>query len=91
MAAIDPAVFQPLVAGQWLDGYSPSTIAKNIRCRTTLLQADPSAGGALTDHDSTAFLQELDSPIYLRFPGYGHQLHGTIPEKVAEATNALLV
>lgn len=91
LAAIDPAVFQPLVAGQWLDGYSPSTIAKNIRCRTTLLQADPNAGGALTDHDSKAFLQELDSPLHLRFTGYGHQLHGTVPEKVAEATNALLV
>jgi len=26
----------------------------------------------------------------LRFPGYGHQLHATIPQKVADATNALL-
>ena len=90
LEAIDPGVLQPLVAGQWLEGYSPSSIAKQIRCRTTLLQADQDAGGALTDRDALEFAQQLNALIHLRFPGYGHQLHATIPQKVADATNALL-
>jgi len=90
LAAIDPGVLEPLVDGRWLDGYSPQSIAKQIGCGTTLLQADPDAGGALTDRDAIEFSQQLRAPVHLRFPGYGHQLHATIPQKVADATNALL-
>ncbi|MFN7734623.1 MAG: alpha/beta fold hydrolase [Pirellula sp.] len=90
LKAIDPGVLQPLVEGQWLDGYNVSSIAKQIRCRTTLLQADPDAGGALTDRDAMEFLVSLQNPTHLRFPGCNHQLHATIPEQVAAATNSVL-
>jgi pimeloyl-ACP methyl ester carboxylesterase len=47
-----------------------------------LLQADPSAGGALTDADADAIVHAIGTCHHVRFPGCAHQLHRDHPEKV---------
>lgn len=87
---VDPQVFAPLVAGSWLNGYSPDEIALKLKCPATLLQADPKAGGALSDAEAQAFANQSQHCELQKFPGKNHQLHGTVPQDVAAAINRFL-
>lgn len=87
---VDPKVFDSLVAGSWLNDYSPDDIAPKLRCPATLLQADPKAGGALSDAEAQAFANQAKNCELKKFPGKNHQLHGTIPQEVAAAINRFL-
>lgn len=84
---VDPAVFTPLVAGRWLDGYRVADICGRIECPTLLMQANPGCGGALCDEDALEALRALRFGAHERFPGAGHQLHrdeaGLFLEKAA--------
>ena len=83
LAKVDAEVLTPVIEGRWLDGYDLAHIAARIRCPVVLLQADPAAGGALTDEDVRAFFTARIE----RFPGSGHLLHWLHPARVAESVN----
>jgi pimeloyl-ACP methyl ester carboxylesterase len=76
---VDPAVFTPLVAGRWLDGYSIPQVCGSIQCPTLLMQADPGRGGALADADALEAVHALRTCRHERFAGAGHQLHRDEP------------
>lgn len=86
LAALDPAVLEPVVEGQWLDGYDLEALAGEVRCPVTLLQADLAQGGMLTDSDVRLLTARLGARLRLRgFPGAGHSIHWTRPlEALAE-------
>lgn len=83
LSRLDPTVLDPLVEGRWMDGIDWQDVARSIRCPTVLLQGDVEAGGALADGEADAFAAACTRLEHLRFPGFGHQLHGTLPERVA--------
>jgi|688.fasta_scaffold53102_4 pimeloyl-ACP methyl ester carboxylesterase len=87
---VDPKVFDALVAGSWLNGYSPEDIAPKLKCPVSLLQADPKAGGALSDAEAQAFAHQAKNCELKKFPGKNHQLHGTVPQEIAAAINRFL-
>jgi pimeloyl-ACP methyl ester carboxylesterase len=82
---LDPEVFTPVIEGRWLDGYNVAALLSRIRCPALLLQADPNAGGVMTDADSDEVVKALSSCQRVRFPGIGHQLHRDSPEAVLRA------
>ncbi len=82
---LDPAVLTPLIEGRWLDGYDVAGVLTRIRCPVLLLQADPTAGGVMTDADAEEVVQALPSCRHVRFAGTGHQLHRDVPEAVLRA------
>lgn len=55
-------------------GYDMQTVLPAVRCPVLLLQADPSAGGALTDEEVQRALPLLADPTHLRFAGMDHML-----------------
>jgi len=87
---VDPAVFETLVSGQWLDGYNPKEVASKLWVPSVLLQADFGAGGALSDEEARFFSQGAAQCEWKRFPGKNHQLHGTIPGEIAAEINRFL-
>lgn len=89
LAELNPEVLAPVIAGRWLDGYEPATIAARIRCPVRLLQADPRAGGALADDERDAFAAAAPHCRVERFTGSGHLLHWVEPDRVAAAVTAL--
>jgi pimeloyl-ACP methyl ester carboxylesterase len=89
LADLDPEVLTPVIAGRWLDGYDPATVAARIQCPVRLLQADPLAGGALADDERDAFAAATRRCTVERFTGTGHLLHWMLPERVAAAVAAL--
>lgn len=80
---LDPAVFEPIVAAQWLDGFDVDHVFTSIRSPTLLLQADVPAGGMLTEADAE-YVESLNLQLTrIQFPGIGHTIH-------TGATQALL-
>lgn len=55
-------------------GYNMETVLPAIHCPVLLVQADPSAGGALTDEDVQRALPLLADPTHMRFSGMNHML-----------------
>lgn len=55
-------------------GYDMETVLPGILCPVLLVQADPSAGGALTDEDVQRALPLLADATYERFSGMDHML-----------------
>jgi pimeloyl-ACP methyl ester carboxylesterase len=87
---MDPAVFEPIVQGSWLDGYPLTETIQGIQCPTLLLQADSCAGGMLTDDDARLF-QELSADCTLvRIPGCGHLMHWLRPTELLSHLHAFL-
>lgn len=89
LARLDPEALSPVIAGRWLDGYDPVTVAARIRCPVTLLAADPLAGGALAHDEAEAFVAAADGCDVERFPGSGHLLHWQHPGRVVAAVARL--
>jgi pimeloyl-ACP methyl ester carboxylesterase len=89
LATLDPEVLAPVIAGHWLDGYDPESIARRIRCPCVLLQADAAAGGALAEDEARAFVAAAGNCEVERFPGSGHQLHWHHPDRVVAAVERL--
>lgn len=82
LSQLDPGVLTPVIEGRWLDGYDFPDALFRVRCPALLLQADPSAGGALTDDDAEAAATAMGSCHRVHFPGCGHNLHRDRPEAV---------
>lgn len=85
LTQLDPGVLTPVIEGRWLDGYDFPDALSRVRCPTLLLQADPSAGGALTDADAEAVVAAIADCEHVHFPGCGHNLHRDRPEVVLRA------
>ena len=78
---IDQSVFDPIVAGQWLEGYETREIASRLRCPTLLLQADLEAGGMLTDQQGAEIEAAVQDCVRVKFPGTGHLIHWQDPPR----------
>jgi pimeloyl-ACP methyl ester carboxylesterase len=85
LSQLDPEVLTPVIEGRWLDGYDFPDALSRVRCPSLLLQADPSAGGALTDADAESLKSIISTCQQARFPGCGHNLHRDHPESVLRA------
>jgi pimeloyl-ACP methyl ester carboxylesterase len=85
LSQLDPEVLTPVIEGRWLDGYDFPDALSRVRCPTLLLQADPSAGGALTDADAESLMSTVSDCQHVRFPRCGHNLHRDRPESVLQA------
>ena len=85
LSQLDPEVLTPVIDSRWLDGYDFPDALSRVRCPTLLLQADPSAGGALTDADAESLKSIISDCQHVRFPSCGHNLHRDRPESVLRA------
>jgi pimeloyl-ACP methyl ester carboxylesterase len=91
LSRLDPEVLTPVIAGHWLDAYDFPGVLSRVRCPTLLLQADPKAGGALTDADAEAVVAAISDCQRVRFPDCGHQLHRDRQEEVMRAMEAFIL
>ena len=74
-AEADPRVLDTVLEGRWLDGYSPKQVFGELRCPALLLQADPAAGGMLSDEDAAMGMRLAADLSVVRLAGVGHQAH----------------
>lgn len=71
-------------------GYDMETVLPAIHCPVLLLQADPSAGAALSDAEVERALPLLADPTHVRFSGMDHLLFMDPKGPPMQAVNAFL-
>jgi hypothetical protein len=71
-------------------GYDMPTLLPAIPCPVLLLQADPAAGGMLTDAEVAEALALLPHGHHRRLTGIGHPLHSTHPDDIRDEIEAFL-
>ncbi len=86
----DPAVLSPIVAGNWLDGYSCESVLSAVQCPTLLLQADAAAGGMLCDDDASRAEKLIRDCVRVRIDGVGHLIHWQARERLLAHVTAFL-
>ncbi len=69
-------------------GYEMNSVLPSIQCPVLLLQADPTAGGVMTDKEVALALPLLDQSQHIRLPGSGHMLHIERKETILQALEA---
>jgi pimeloyl-ACP methyl ester carboxylesterase len=69
-------------------GYEMNSVLPGIQCPVLLLQADPTAGGLMTDREVELALPLLDRPHHIRLQGISHMLHIEHKEPIAHALTA---
>ena len=72
---VDPAVYDPLLEGRWLDGLDWWERIATIRCPVLLLHGDVSAGGMLPAADAVRMSRTVDDLTAMHLKGAGHVLH----------------
>ena len=87
---LDPAVLDPILAGDWLNGYEVRQNLAAVRCPTLLLQADPKHGGMLSDEDAQLAESMISDCTLVRVPGCGHLIHGLQPNEASRFTLTFL-
>jgi pimeloyl-ACP methyl ester carboxylesterase len=75
----DPNMLTAVLDGTMTAGYEMEEVLPAIRCPVLLLQADPDAGGMMTDAEVERALPLLAHPRHVRFEQRSHALF--LPEK----------
>ncbi|MFN8464441.1 MAG: alpha/beta hydrolase [Caldilineaceae bacterium] len=88
----DPDMLTALIDrfDQTAAGYEPGAGLPQIQCPVLLLQADPAAGGLMTNAEVEQALLLLARPSHVRLEGVSHALHHIHPAPVAAALKAFL-
>jgi pimeloyl-ACP methyl ester carboxylesterase len=71
-------------------GYDMAVVLPSIRCPVLLLQADPKAGGFLTDAEVEQGIPLLSQPTHVLLEGVSHVLHNEQKEPVLQAITDFL-
>ena len=80
---LDPAVFAPLLANRWPEGYDVPASCKGVRCPALILRGDPALGGMLRRDEALAMARRMADGIVIDLPGVGHLIHWTAAETMA--------
>ena len=67
-----------------------AVVLPSIRCPVLLLQADPKAGGFLTDAEVEQGIPLLSQPTHVLLEGVSHVLHNEQKEPVLQAITDFL-
>ena len=86
---LDPAVLDPLVDGDWMDGTSGADW-RRIECPALLLKGETTAGAMLTEVEAAEVARALPACRREDFPGVGHLIHESQPDRTLELLTAFL-
>ncbi len=87
---LDPATLDPIVNGHWLAGFDSEAVFTGVQCPCLLIQADPDAGGMLTNDDADLTESWLADPVRINFSGCGHLVHWSQTEKLLNCIHGFL-
>ncbi len=71
-------------------GYEMNTVLPAIKCPVMLLQADPKAGGLMTDAEIEQAMPLLAQPSHVRLEGVSHVFHNERKEPIVKALETFL-
>lgn len=90
LSKLDPRVFEPILAGDWLGGFHWPEELSAATCPVLLLQADAAVGGMLMNDDVEQARSVAADVSVVRFPETGHLMHWQKTEAVLRCVQAFL-
>jgi pimeloyl-ACP methyl ester carboxylesterase len=72
---VDPAVWDPVLAGRWLEGYDVPRVLASIKCPTLVLQGDVADGGMVSEEAGRRVEQQIAECLRIRIPRASHLIH----------------
>lgn len=69
-------------------GYEMDAVLPAIECPVLLLQADPAAGGVMTDREVEQAIPLLRRSAHVKLTGVSHVFHNEQKEPILEAVQA---
>jgi pimeloyl-ACP methyl ester carboxylesterase len=87
---LDPAVFEPIVAGRWLEGYDLASLLRQVRCPVLIFQADGKAGGMLRDDEAQQIADTVRDCRLVHVAGAPHLIHWIQPQTILDAMEEFL-
>ncbi len=91
LSYLDPAVLDPIVIGEWLQGFDLEDTFRRIACPILLLQSDPAAGGMLTPEDAARVSAAAADCTLVHLQGIGHQAHWLDTQTLLRHLHAFLL
>ena len=80
---LDPAVFAPLLANRWPEGYDILAECAGVRCPALILRGDPALGGMLRRDEAHAMARRMADGVVIDVPNVGHLIHWTAAEAMS--------
>lgn len=87
---VDPELWDPILAGRWLEDYDKPAILAGIGCPTLLLQGDVSLGGMLSEPAAVEIQQAVRHCIRQPVAGVGHLIHSLQAETTLRLVGGFL-
>lgn len=87
---VDPAVYEPLLAGRWLEGIDWTATLRAVRCPVLLLSGEEKLGGMLGKGAIEEMLRNLPDAIHIPHSGVGHLIHWQATETCLRHTMGFL-
>mgnify|MGYP002780504536 FL=1 len=87
---LDPAVFDSVLDGTWLDGYDEEAVWRGVACPVLLLRGEEARGGMLPRADADRMAAALADCTRVDVPGAGHLIHWLATEACVRLTLSFL-
>lgn len=87
---VDPAVYEPLLAGRWLAGVDWKETLRAVRCPVLLLSGEEKLGGMLGKRAIDEMLANLPDAVHISFASVGHLIHWQATEACLRHTLGFL-
>ena len=87
---LDPDMLTSFIDGRVWEGYDRDALLARVECPALLLQADPAAGGIMSDTLADHAASLLADCALVRWPGVGHNIHALQPLAFVQAATSFL-
>ncbi len=87
---VDPAVWDPVLAGAWLEGLDYQKLLRQIQCPTLVLQGNVELGGMVSLEAGRELEQMISDCYRLYWEDAGHLIHNLLPERTLRVVREFL-
>jgi pimeloyl-ACP methyl ester carboxylesterase len=87
---VDPAVWDPVLAGAWLEGLAYERLLPEIKCPTLVLQGSEELGGMVSIEAGRELEQLIPDCYRLHWQDAGHLIHNLLPERTLRVVREFL-
>lgn len=87
---VDPAVWDPILAGAWLEGINYQKLLPLITCPTLVLQGNDELGGMVSIEAGRELEQLIPDCYRLYWQDTGHLIHNLLPERTLRVLREFL-
>jgi pimeloyl-ACP methyl ester carboxylesterase len=83
MRDLDPGVYDPVLAGDWLKGYDDAAVWRGVQCPALLLRGESERGSWLPAADADRMANTIPDCTRIDVSGVGHLVHWLAPVETA--------